>query len=385
VTEPPRATVVHPYADFSGPGFVATESRAPVVFLNAGRVSLLSQAAADQRRVVLVTDELCQLSPAFAEVWREAGAGWVVRSAGGLREGFSGRRLDTVGEVFTAAPLYRVDDLDLGYLRPVPFTAVEVSAVVSLRHRPRDTTVLGAPLTRLAELTTGAPPQLWGAHEPAGNPWDRDQLTGFLRELMPGPGLVVASSPAFSATLTAQRTSEGVEEITQVTASLGLPDEAEFERRRAELVGFLGELADTSMPLVGLLLARAGRQDLLVPPLLQAPPTPLALLIGPPAVRSMRIGVDTMVERFDALPVGRPRIPGLLFSLGTLGENTWIRLDEILAAVGTDQVNEALGLSRRHTLSTAGGTIPPNPPATSAAPVDLSVDPSEGVPGAQQP
>src|SRR5215211_1998478 len=108
--------------------YAATESRSPVIFLNAGRVSLLALAREEARRVVLVTDELSLLTPAFAEVWREAGAAWVVRSQNGLREGFSGRRLVHIGEVFTASAIRSVDDVDLDFLRPVPATSVQIMA-----------------------------------------------------------------------------------------------------------------------------------------------------------------------------------------------------------------------------------------------------------------
>jgi hypothetical protein len=75
----------------------------------------------------------------------------------------------------------------------------------------------------------------------------------------------------------------------------------------------------------------------------------MALLIGPPGVRALDISVDQMRRQFGALSVGRPRIPGLLFALGSLGEQTWPLLDAILAAIGGDQVNEILGLADRHT------------------------------------
>jgi hypothetical protein len=98
-----------------------------------------------------------------------------------------------------------------------------------------------------------------------------------------------------------------------------------------------------------LIMARPGRDDLLIPAFLQHPPTPMALLIGPPGVRALEISVDQMVRQFGALRVGRPRIPGLLFSLGSLEDATWPLLDEILSAIGGEQVNEVLGLSSRHT------------------------------------
>ena len=359
------AAVRHPLLDFGGSiandesgalgpratatAYAATESRSPVIFLNAGRISLLAQAQDESRRVVLVTDELCCLTPAFAEVWREAAAAWVVRSANGLREGFTGRQLSEIGEVFTAPRIRSVDDVDLGFLRPAPATAVQVMAVISLRHKARATTILGGPMAEVAKIISGAAPRVWGAHEPAGNRWNREDLTGFAQSQMPGPVLAVGVGTSFRSTLTVQRTSAGIEEITEAHLSLGVPSTVAFEDHRNRIMSYLSGLAENSMPLVGLIMARPGRADLLIPPFLQHPPTPMALLIGPPGVRALDISIDQMRRQFGAVSVGRPRIPGLLFSLGSLGEPTWPVLDAILSAIGGDQVNEILGLSPRHT------------------------------------
>ena len=349
------SAVRHPLLDFGGalvadgPAYAATESRSPVIFLNAGRISLLAQAQHEGRRALLVTDELSCLTPAFAEVWREAGAAWVVRSPNGLREGFSGRRLSEVGDVFTASPIRSVDDVDLGFLRPGPATAVQLMAIISLRHQARLTTILGGSIAGLAKIASGRAPGVWGAHEPAGNRWHREDLTTFAQSQMPGPVLVVAVGTRFRSTLTVQRTSAGIEEITEAHLSLGVPSTVAFEDHRSRMIGYLADLAQNAMPLVGLIMARPGRDDLLIPAFLQHPPTPVTLLIGPPAIRALDVSVDQMVRHFGALRVGRPRIPGLIFSLGSLGEVTWPLLDEILMSIGGDQVNEVLGLSPRHT------------------------------------
>jgi hypothetical protein len=353
------SAVQHPLLDFGGAiddhpgaepmGFAATESRSSVIFLNAGRISLLAQAQDDNRRVVLVTDELSRLTPAFAEVWREAGAAWVVRSPNGLREGFTGRRLSEIGEVFTTPAIRSIDDVDLDFLRPVPATAVQVMAVVSLRHKARSTTILGGAMSQLSKIVSGSAPRVWGAHEPAGNAWNREGLTTFAQSQMPGPVLVVGVGTGFRSTLTVQRTSEGIEEITEAHLSLGVPSTVAFEDHRRRLLRHLSQLAENSMPLVGLIMARPGREDLLIPAFLQHPPTPMALMIGAPGVRALGISVDQMRRQFGAVSVGRPRTPGLLFSLGSLGEPTWSLLDAILSAIGSDQVNEILGLSPRHT------------------------------------
>ena len=180
-------------------------------------------------------------------------------------------------------------------------------------------------MAELAKIASGAAPRVWGAHEPAGNLWNREALTGFAQSQMPGPVLLLGVARGFRSTLTVQRTSAGIEEITEAHLSLGVPSTVAFEDHRRRLMSYLSQLAENSMPLVGLIMARPGRDDLLIPAFLQHPPTPMALLIGPPGIRALDISVDQMRRQFGAVSVGRPRIPGLLFSLGSLGEATWPR------------------------------------------------------------
>jgi hypothetical protein len=173
---------------------------------------------------------------------------------------------------------------------------------------------------------------------------------------MPADTLLVGAAPHLRATMTARRTELGVEEITQTHLSLSTPSTIDFEQIRTNLLDYLADLAATSMPLVGLISARPGRRDLLIPPFLQHPPTPLALLVGPPAVRTFELPVEELVERFGARRIGRPRIPGLLFSLGSLGDPTWQRLDKILATFPQAQLDEMLGLTQLpRPASTEGG------------------------------
>ena len=50
-----------------------------------------------------------------------------------------------------------------------------------------------------------------------------------------------------------------------------------------------------------------------------------------------------MTAEFGAVVVGRPRIPGLLFPLGRMGEPTWLRLDAILGTVDRGLLERTLG------------------------------------------
>ena len=349
--EIPISNIGHPLVDRVGTGadgrlWWISESRAPVIHLGPLRMNLLARAAELERRVALVTDELSSLTPVFATVWRDAGGAWVVRAArGGLRDGFTGRALDDVEDVWRPLPAGSDQDVAVDYLRPVRLEAMQITAIVSVRHPARSSTVLGGALAGLAEAAAGVPPQAWGPNEPLGAVWDRAALTAVLRDRMPDETVVFAGGPGLAATLSAQRTRFGIEEVTHAHLGLARPSEADFTAVRDRLDESLRHLAVTAMPLVALLLTRPARRDLLVPPFLPPPPVPLSLLIGAPAVRSFDLDPGEMRARFGAEVVGRPRVPGLLFPLGKVEPQAWSRLDEILGSLDRDRLDEALGLA----------------------------------------
>lgn len=350
--EVPITAIGHPLVDRvgSGPGDLSwsvTETRAPVIHLSPLRVNLLHEATQRGRRVVLVSDELSCLTPVFATVWREGGGAWVVRSpGGGLRDGFTGRVLASVEDVWqqpTAATT--TDELAVEHLHPVRLEAMQLSTIISVRHPARTSTVLGGAAAAVAEAALGAPPAAWGPNEPLGARWDRQRLTDVLRGRMPGDAAVFAGGPSLAAVISARRTRFGVEELTHVHAAVERPSEAGFRRIRDAVNGALRHLAAATMPLVALVVARPGRRDLLVPPFLTPPPIPLSLLIGAPAVRSFGLDPAAMAAEHGAQTVGRPRVPGLLFDLGDLEPRAWQRLDTILAGLDRDQLDEAMGLA----------------------------------------
>lgn len=349
--EVPITPVQHPLADRvrigsdGAPDHVIIDSRSRVIFLSADRINLLTQADRHGLRVALATDELSKLTPAFAEAWRDAGAAWVVTSPNGeVREGFTGRRLADLQSVFTTTPNREPEDVAIGYLRPAPTDAVELTATMSMRHRPRMTTLLGGGVAGLSQAAFGRAPHLYGPHEPAGTPWDRDGLTRQIRDRMPEDSLMVVTGAGLRATVTGRRTTEGVEELTTAHLSLGVPSTLEFDRIRIAVRDYLTDLAEKAMPLVSLIMARPGQNDLLIPPMLLHPPTALMMLIGAPAVRALEIPVDKLVAEHGARKVGRPRIPAVLLDLGTIGDPTWERLDAALSEFDSPQLRELLGL-----------------------------------------
>lgn len=359
----PVDDVPHPLADrvgqtVDGTRWVATETRSRIVHLSTGRLNLLAIAARDGRRPVLISDELSSLTPAFSRVWQQSGGCWVVRqSDGGLRNGFGGRRINRIEEAWTQPLPQAVDDYSVGYLRPPDAGILQLTTIVGLRHPAREATLLGEPLDQLTATLHRGEPLAWGAQEPVGEHWNRRRLTDTIRAEMPRLTTVVAAGPDLSATIAAQRTRFGVEEIDHVVVGVGSPDDDEFNRLRIGLADALRRLAETGMPLVAMQLVRPGRRDLTVPPYLVPPPVPLTLFIGAPAVRSFGMDVAQMRERYGAELVGRPRLPALLFDLGPVGFEAWRRLDSILGALNPELLSEALGLAAE-SVSTARGEAP---------------------------
>lgn len=364
----PTDNIPHPLADqvgqaLDGTRWVATETRSRIVHLSAGRMNLLAIAARDQRRAVLISDELSSLTPGFARIWRESGGAWVVRQAdGGLRTGFGGRRIDRIEQAWTEPLPQSLDDYSVSFLRPSGADILQVTTIIGLRHPARESTLLGEPMDQLNDLVLGNRPIAWGPVEPVAESWDRRRLTDAIRAEMPRLTTAVAAGGDLSATIGAQRTKFGVEEIEQIVTGIGTPDEAQFSPVRARLADVFRRVAETGMPLVGLQLVRPGRRDLTVPPYLLPPPVPLTLFIGAPAVRSFGLDVALMRERLGAEVVGRPRLPALLFDLGpidfeSVGLESWQQLDKILGALNPELLEEALGMAAG-SLSTARHEAP---------------------------
>jgi hypothetical protein len=336
------ATAAHPLVDAGGEGWVLWESRSSVIGLTAAAVNLLARSLSHGVVPILVTDATTVLTSAFAETWRGGGGAWVVRGRSGLREGFSGRRLGDVADVLTAEPVRTPDDVDLAFLEPRPAVGLELSVIVSQRHRANRATLLGGAVDGVAAILDRQV-ELWGAHEPAGSAWDRAAFTEYARTRMPRETLVVTAGAGLVATVVARRTKPGIEEITTLAADLGAPSTLGFEGILAALDTFFRDLGSTGMPLVGWASARPTAAPLAVPAVLQAPPTPLRLMIGAAGVKLLGLAPARFVDRFGAQIIGRPRLPALLFPLGSLGDPTWQRLDAILADMDRSKLDEALG------------------------------------------
>ncbi|EYR61925.1 hypothetical protein N866_14125 [Actinotalea ferrariae CF5-4] len=341
------ASAPHPAVDASNGHGVLTETRAEVAYLSEARADLLLQASAARRPVVLVSDEVTRLTYPLREALRDAGGHWVVRATDGtLRDGFDGRRLARVADAVSGERVGSADDVAVRFLRPQRAEAVQLLLSQSVRHKAAPTTVLGGTAELLTQELTGAPPRGWGAHEPAVVAWDRTRLTELARGRMPRETTVmVAGSPErpVIGTIRTARTEHGLEETTQLLVAVGAPGSDEARAVVDRLPQVMAAFGAQQLPLFGLVLARTGRRDLTFPSVLEAPPTPLGMLVGPPGVRDLGLDVRDLGDRLGARVVGRPRVPGLYFPLGTFTEPGWAALDAVLDALGRDRVRAVLG------------------------------------------
>ena len=383
--QPPRLAVAHPAVDGSDDTILQHETRSEVVHLSEARSDLLRRASADGRRVVLVTDERSNLTYPMHDALVGTGGVWVVREAGGtLRDGTGGRVLDSVSAAAggTAPGLTFAGtgtDPGTGLVSPVFLRSEPVGdgpdaadvrrrldaplgrqlvVSVSVRHQSRRTTLLGRTTEILAEHLAGAPVLGWGVREPAIVPWDRTAFTAYARGRAPEDVRLVVVGDGFVGTVVVRRTNAGLEETTQLLLRAG-PSGSDAARAVVDAVPTtLGRLSSTLVPLFGLVTTRTGRADLLVPSILETPVVPVAMLLGPPAVRELGLDLGLLVHQHDAQVVGRRRVPGIVVPLGTFDHADWDRLAGVVRTLGADRVLAAVGgAGQRSALDDALGEV----------------------------
>lgn len=334
VENPLAGSVRHPLVDEIGVGWIRTESRSRVIHLSQGRGDLFRQALAHELRVILVTDELSSITEPYRQAMSDCGGAWVVRSTDGtLRDGFDGVLLDSVDAVLEPHAAKDIGDIGVPFLRPQALDQLEIIATVSTRHKALASTLLGGALEALSEGLRGEAPSAWGTHEPANLDWDTAALTAWARSRMPDDALAVAVGPPqlpMIATIAAARTSHGLEETTRAFIGMGGPGSERLADLESALTRALLRLDGRGMPLIAFVLARPSSSSQLRASVLPVPAVPLALLIGPPGVKALGLDAERYVREFDAIVMGRPRIPGLLFRLGTLDGGGWERLEALL-------------------------------------------------------
>jgi len=350
-------TVEHPLVDSVGDGHVVSYSAAALVHASEGRTSLIVESARAGLRVVFVTPASSRLTFGMMQLLGATRSKWVLQAeSGALTDGLTGRPLGAVSDVLHPGETTGSDPA-----APSSITAADaptrswLQLTVSVHLQARDETRVGGTLAFLAERVAGAAPAGWGVHEPAGLAWDRDNVDRYVRSRMPRETRLHVTGQAglaLDGVLRVTRSARGLVEETKLLIALADDDTAVEQSIRA-VPGVFADLAATESVLVGSAFVLRGPADLAVSAALGAPPLPVAMVLGPRAVRDL--GMDLLVaeERFGAIRAGRPRIPSIVLPFTREGSGSWEQYLSVAGSFDPESVARAFGNGRERSVARA--------------------------------
>ncbi|MCL2490096.1 MAG: DUF6177 family protein [Propionibacteriaceae bacterium] len=337
----------HPLVDVFGPGWAASFTSSPLVWLNRARMDLLLRAARHGDRLLIVSKPGSRLTEPMRDTLTTLGGHWLVQDpVRGLYDGLSGQVLASLGDALMPSDDFQVCE---SFMQPGRYDEMQFVVSWSIRHKAEAATVVGRSVEAFLEgLGLGAP-QGWGLQEPVTEPWNAAELTRFARSRMPEPSRLVVTGggdgPRHVLTVMVQRTNHGVEELVTGLVGAGPVDSPAANERLAMIVPVLAGMCEGTMPLFGLVMARSGRADLSYEAVVPGAPMPVAMLIGPPGVRDLQVDIADAVDRWGVFVAGRPRLPALVYGLLPKDAGDATRLPDILAGFDQDRLQAVLGHS----------------------------------------
>ncbi|MDT3724584.1 DUF6177 family protein [Streptomyces sp. DSM 41972] len=290
----------------------------PVLALTTWLSDVLRGTARSGRALQIVTPSHVRAgAPARATLLQTPNR-WVVQDpAQGYYDGLSGAVLRWHDGTFVPAlapdGTARVADA-FGRTSPTDEQQLVVAFRTSLPAHEH--TVLGEGLETAWRALTGSAPAGWGTAEPVNLPWSPRRLTDLARDRAPEPThLLVTGHPGRPALawLRVTRTTAGIEQDVTLHLGYGADEEPPLEA-----IAPLAEALVTGHGLTTMLtsLRRASR-DLTTPPVLQAPPVPVAFTLGARDVRDIGL---THARRppvdVRPAPLGPASEPALHYPLG---------------------------------------------------------------------
>lgn len=329
----------HPTVDLLTDKRAIIISQRPVVGLSSWLADVLTRTPEAGVVLTIVTPKVTRLTLPVRMLASDGFLQWVVRTdEGDFYDGLLGNRLTFDGADFAGS------DDRAGQFDELPEPeAWQVIVSLTVEHRATIHAQLGGAVEVLSRELTGTRPAGWGAHEPVSEPWDRARLTTLARRRMPRDTRLVAVGAGGStliATLRPSRTERGVEESVLCLINAG-PLTRPIEDVSQAVRAALRDVAAGET--VGFAVAhlRPGRADLTEPAHARAQPVPLAILVGPRAVKA--IGRQRFFSPSLPVPteVGRPRVPGLLFELGKGDVPPWHQLTDLVTQLGADRLRAA--------------------------------------------
>lgn len=166
----------------------------PVVGLSPWLVDALRVCGESRRRLQIVTPITSRLTlPLRLALTPASGASWVVRHGGGYYDGLSGQPMKWTGDAFVGIAEAR--NYAPGYTtRPSERIGAQLTLTFRVNVTPGE--LVGGIIEHLCRSLTDESPAGWGAGEPVGQPWRREDLTAFVRSQPTGrsPSVTVIGS-----------------------------------------------------------------------------------------------------------------------------------------------------------------------------------------------
>ncbi|MEU1037111.1 DUF6177 family protein [Streptomyces sp. NPDC005907] len=313
-----RAAVGLPAVDVLTDSTAVVLADRPVIALTSWLSEILREASGSRRALQIVTPPHVRLSPAARTTLARVPNRWVVEDPDcGYYDGLSGAVLRWQGGTFT--PALTADGratVARAFSATGPTAERQLHVAFRTRHAADPNLLLGGALETAWRALTGAPPAGWGTAEPVNLPWSPRQLTDLAHGRAPAAThLIAVGDPARPAagTLRVTRTAAGVEEDMLLILGFGEDEELPLDAVQ-DLAGVLvGDHALVSL----LVSVRPARRDLTAPPLLEAPPVPFSLTLGPEEVRGIGLAhARRPPVAVRPVPLGPAAGPALHYPLG---------------------------------------------------------------------
>lgn len=310
-----------PFADEWGPDYRALLCSSERVTLTAAVRGFIRDAREGRVKPILGTSTAAHLGWFVADELRFSGGLWVVRGEdGAIYDGRSGYRLDALEDLWERPVGGRERLWSFRELAPNARGAFFFD--VFTRERAQERTRCGVVAEHMVAGFGGGRLVRWGECEPLARVWNRADVTGSLRAQMPTSRRHLARGErGESVSIQVSRTRTGLLEHTRGLVPAGVygrPDgfsegvslamhPVVTETLQGLVEGFRLNVAMVSysevVDLNGSLGQIVSRRRMDVP---------LAVVIGAPAVRDLRIDVADLSARHDVTPLGLRRAPSLL-------------------------------------------------------------------------
>lgn len=347
-------TAIHPFADEWTDDYAVFVASSERVAVSAPFRHFLMDCVADGRRPVLMSSATASVTAHAALAMQAAGAVWAAHADGGVFDARSGYRIGAFADLWLDGSTDR--ERLHGFQSPPDDATGAIVFDVHATSRASEETMIGPLADHMVDGFGGGALERWGEDEPLAEPWRHDAATRWVRGQMPVTDVLRAAGPGGSfCTINVARTPIGLIEHVRgaVPVGSGALDSSSPAALAAHpaMTATLTTLVERFRPTVAM-ISHADFDRLGVGLGQSVRPRrtdqPLAMLIGPRAVRDLRVDVDALASVHDVTAVGSARMPSLLVRLSR-PELLWVQLRAFVHDVGVESIASVLGLEVERT------------------------------------